>query len=74
MSAAAWILVAMIRVYKAVLSPLLPPSCRFEPTCSRFAEEAIRRFGARRGLSMTVRRLLRCRPGCDGGYDPVPLE
>jgi len=73
-SAAARVLVFLLRVYKRALSPLLPPACRFEPTCSAYAEEAVRRHGARRGASLAVRRLLRCRPGCPGGYDPVPLE
>ena len=74
MSPAAWSLVAVLKAYKAVVSPLLPPSCRFEPTCSRYAEEAVRRFGAARGASLAVKRLTRCRPGCEGGYDPVPLD
>ena len=74
MSPVAWSLVAVLKAYKAVVSPMLPPSCRFTPTCSRYAEEAVRRFGAARGTSLTVRRLLRCRPGCEGGYDPVPIE
>ena len=74
MSAAAHVLVFLLRVYKRAVSPLLPPACRFEPTCSAYAEEAVRRHGARRGASLAVRRLLRCRPGCPGGYDPVPLD
>jgi putative membrane protein insertion efficiency factor len=73
-SPAAWGLVALVKAYKAVLSPLLPAACRFEPTCSRYAEDAVRRFGARRGSSLAFRRILRCRPGCEGGYDPVPLD
>ena len=74
MSPLAWLLVGLVRAYKLVVSPLLPPSCRFEPTCSRYAEEAVRRFGALRGASLAARRLLRCRPGAAAGYDPVPLE
>ena len=74
MSPAAWVLVGALRVYKAAVSPLLAPSCRFEPTCSRYAEEAVRRFGACRGTSLAARRILRCRPGGGGGYDPTPLE
>ena len=74
MSPAAWTLVAVIRTYKAVVSPLLPPACRFEPTCSRYAEDVVRRFGARRGARLAVARLVRCRPGVEGGYDPAPLE
>ncbi len=74
MSAAAHVLVFLLRVYKRVLSPLLPPACRFEPTCSAYAEEAVRRHGARRGTSLALRRLSRCRPGVPGGYDPVPID
>jgi putative membrane protein insertion efficiency factor len=73
-SPAAWVLVGALRAYKAAVSPWIGPACRFDPTCSRYAEEAVRRFGARRGTSLAVRRLLRCRPGCPGGYDPVPIE
>lgn len=74
MSLAARALVAAIRVYKRALSPLLPPSCRFEPTCSVYAAEAIARHGALRGSALAARRLLRCRPCVRGGYDPVPLD
>lgn len=74
MSLAAWLLVALLRAYKLAVSPLLPPACRFEPTCSRYAEDAVRRFGALRGARMAAHRLLRCRPGCEGGYDPVPID
>ena len=74
MSPAAHVLVFLVRVYKSAVSPLLPPACRFEPTCSAYAEEALRRHGARRGSSLAIRRLLRCRPGCSGGYDPVPVD
>jgi putative membrane protein insertion efficiency factor len=74
MSPAAWAIVAAIRTYKLVVSPLLAPACRFEPTCSRYAEDAVRRFGARRGTRLAVGRILRCRPGVPGGYDPAPLE
>jgi uncharacterized protein len=65
------ILVLLLRFYKAVISPLLPPSCRFVPTCSEYAREAIERYGALRGGWMGVRRLLRCHPFHPGGYDPV---
>jgi len=74
MSPAAWALVAMIRTYKFAVSPWLASACRFEPTCSRYAEDAVRRFGARRGTRLALGRLLRCRPGCEGGYDPAPLD
>lgn len=61
-----------IRFYQRALSPLKPPSCRFEPTCSAYALEAIERYGPGRGAWLTARRLLRCHPFCRGGYDPVP--
>jgi len=61
-----------IRAYQLVLSPLLPPSCRFLPTCSDYAAEAIARHGAGRGLWLALRRLLRCHPWGGSGYDPVP--
>lgn len=73
MSPAARVLVAATRAYKRFLSPLLPPACRFEPTCSAYAAEAVTLHGARRGTWLTLRRLVRCRPGCPGGYDPVPI-
>lgn len=63
---------AMIRFYQRVISPYLPPSCRFTPTCSQYSYEAITRYGARRGGWLAVRRILRCNPLYPGGYDPVP--
>ncbi|HEX8707782.1 MAG TPA: membrane protein insertion efficiency factor YidD [Pyrinomonadaceae bacterium] len=65
------LLVWLLKFYKAAISPLLPPSCRFVPTCSVYAREAIERYGALRGCWMSVRRLLRCHPFHPGGYDPV---
>lgn len=65
------ILVSLLRFYKAAVSPLLPPSCRFVPTCSEYAREAIERYGALRGTYMGARRILRCHPFHPGGYDPV---
>jgi putative membrane protein insertion efficiency factor len=65
------ILIGMIRVYQRVVSPFLPPSCRFYPTCSAYSAEAIARYGAFRGLLLTVKRLSRCHPWHPGGYDPV---
>ena len=62
----------LLRVYKAVLSPLFPAACRFEPTCSMYAMEAVQRHGAVRGLWLAGGRILRCRPGGGGGHDPVP--
>ncbi|MBV8855999.1 MAG: membrane protein insertion efficiency factor YidD [Acidobacteria bacterium] len=64
-------LTSLLRFYKAFISPLLPPSCRFVPTCSEYAREAIERYGALRGSWMGVRRILRCHPFHPGGYDPV---
>lgn len=61
-----------IRFYRAYVSPLLPPSCRFEPSCSAYAAEAITVHGAVRGVWLAARRLLKCGPWHRGGYDPVP--
>ena len=66
-----FILISVLKFYKAVISPWLPPSCRFVPTCSEYAREAIERHGALRGSLMGVRRLLKCHPFHPGGYDPV---
>jgi len=63
---------AIIRFYRACLSPALPSSCRFYPSCSAYGYEAVEKWGLRRGLSLTFRRLLRCRPFGGQGYDPVP--
>jgi len=62
----------LIRAYQWTLSPILPRSCRYEPSCSRYAYEAIDRFGPFRGGWMALRRLGSCRPGGGSGYDPVP--
>ena len=66
------ILMVLIRIYRWTLSPLLGPSCRFEPSCSVYAEEAVERHGAWRGSGLALRRLSRCHPFCRGGIDPVP--
>jgi putative membrane protein insertion efficiency factor len=65
-------LTGAIRAYRYLLSPLLGPSCRFYPTCSHYAEQALQQHGALRGSYLTARRLLRCHPWHEGGYDPVP--
>ncbi|HEY6118750.1 MAG TPA: membrane protein insertion efficiency factor YidD [Pyrinomonadaceae bacterium] len=65
------ILISLLKTYKLILSPLLPPSCRFVPTCSEYAMDAIARYGALRGSGLALRRLLRCHPFSQGGYDPV---
>ena len=67
-----WLLIGLVRVYQATLSPFLGGACRFEPSCSRYGIEALRRHGALRGSWLTLRRLLRCRPYGPSGYDPVP--
>jgi putative membrane protein insertion efficiency factor len=66
-------MIAAVRVYQGEISPKLPPGvCRFTPTCSHYAVEAIEGHGAARGFWLTARRLVRCRPGAAGGHDPVP--
>jgi putative membrane protein insertion efficiency factor len=65
------VLLASIRFYQLAISPWITPSCRFSPTCSEFARQAIAKFGASQGLLLAVRRLLRCHPLHAGGYDPV---
>jgi uncharacterized protein len=65
-------LLALIRFYQAAVSPMLGVACRYEPTCSAYAYEAIERHGAWRGLRLAASRLSRCRPGGGGGWDPVP--
>jgi putative membrane protein insertion efficiency factor len=66
------VLVAILRAYKAFISPALPPACRFTPTCSEYAREAIERYGALRGSWLALRRLARCHPFNPGGVDAVP--
>jgi putative membrane protein insertion efficiency factor len=64
----------LLRGYKWAVSPLLPPSCRYVPTCSEYAMEAVERYGALRGSWMAAARVLRCHPFAKGGYDPVCRE
>jgi hypothetical protein len=68
----AWLLVLPIRFYQIAISPLLGPSCRFTPTCSEYARQALLKHGPVKGLWLAVRRILRCHPWGGSGYDPVP--
>ncbi len=60
--------------YRRFLSPFLPSSCRFFPSCSSYALQAIERYGIRKGIALSLRRLLRCHPANPGGYDPIPQD
>jgi putative membrane protein insertion efficiency factor len=71
-SLAARVASAVLRFYKTAISPLLPRACRYEPTCSVYAREAIERYGFARGAVLALRRLARCHPFHAGGFDPVP--
>ena len=62
----------LIHMYRRAISPYLPNSCRFTPTCSQYALDAVERFGALQGSWMAIRRIMRCNPFHKGGYDPVP--
>jgi len=66
------VVLGLIRLYQLLLSPLLPPACRFVPSCSQYGYEAIRRYGVLRGGWLAVKRVARCHPFHPGGYDPVP--
>ncbi len=69
-----YVAMALIRLYQLTLSRVLAPSCRFEPSCSRYSYEALRRFGFLKGGWLAVKRVSRCHPYDPGGYDPVPEE
>jgi putative membrane protein insertion efficiency factor len=73
-TAATWVLLATIHAYRLLISPLLGPACRYQPTCSAYASEAVARHGPWRGAWLAARRVLRCHPFRPGGYDPVPAE
>ena len=66
------VLILPVRFYQKLISPLTPPSCRFTPTCSQYAVEALRKHGLVKGLWLAIRRILRCHPWGGSGYDPVP--
>lgn len=67
-----WIFIQLIRLYQKYISPLLPPSCIYRPTCSTYAVQAIQKHGAIKGIMMGTARILRCHPYASGGDDPVP--
>lgn len=67
------LLIGLVRLYQVAISPWLPPSCRYTPTCSAYAIEALQRHGPVRGGWLALKRLLRCHPFREGGFDPVPL-
>ena len=71
-SALAWLMLALIAFYRTCISPLTPAACRYTPTCSQYAQEAIRKYGPFRGGWLAFRRILRCNPWGGSGYDPVP--
>jgi uncharacterized protein len=72
MKALRFLMCGAIRVYQKLLSPLLPATCRYYPTCSAYAYDAITRYGPGKGTLLAIRRILRCHPFHEGGYDPVP--
>jgi putative membrane protein insertion efficiency factor len=71
-STASWVLLLVLRVYKAFLSPFFGGACKYHPSCSNYAYEAIQRHGSWTGSVLALKRLLRCRPFTRGGFDPVP--
>lgn len=66
------IVIYFIKLYRKMISPVLPPHCRFYPSCSVYALDAIERFGLAKGVWLGLKRIIRCNPFSDGGYDPVP--
>jgi len=67
-----WLAILPIKFYKLALSPLLPMACRFTPTCSEYAEQAIKKHGILKGSALAAKRISKCHPWGDSGYDPVP--
>lgn len=68
------LLIVLIKLYRYAISPFSPPCCRFTPTCSEYVIEAIEKKGLLTGAALSVRRICRCHPLCEGGYDPVPVS
>lgn len=68
------LLIKLFRFYQRFISPMFPPSCRFEPTCSNYGIEAVKEHGALKGGYLAIKRILKCHPFHSGGYDPVPLN
>ena len=68
------LLMGLVRAYQLMISPMLGGACRFEPTCSSYALQALERHGAASGSYLALRRIARCQPWCDGGHDPVPSD
>ena len=68
------VVIGLLNAYRRWISPLLPPACRFQPTCSEYARQAVTHHGVWRGALLTVWRLLRCQPFSRGGFDPVPRK
>ncbi|MDY5800022.1 MAG: membrane protein insertion efficiency factor YidD [Candidatus Onthomorpha sp.] len=67
-----WLFILLIRFYQTAISPRTPPACRFTPTCSQYALEAIKKYGPFKGGFLAIKRILRCNPWGGSGYDPVP--
>lgn len=67
-----WLMLVLIAFYRTCISPLLPPTCRYTPTCSQYAQEAIKKYGPFKGGWLAFKRILRCHPFGGSGYDPVP--
>lgn len=70
--ATVWLMILPIKFYRKYISPFTPPSCRFTPSCSQYAIEALQKHGPVRGSWLALKRIIRCRPGGGSGYDPVP--
>ncbi|MCX7832933.1 MAG: membrane protein insertion efficiency factor YidD [Ignavibacteria bacterium] len=69
-----YIFIKLIRLYQILISPILPPSCKFEPTCSNYFIDALEEYGALKGSILGIKRIFRCNPFSKGGYDPVPKK